>query len=394
MRSSPLAAPAVRTCTPAAIALLALSTAAHAQSFGNALSFDLDDQVTCVGDFNLTSFTIEAWIFVRDYGPAGYGGICAWGRQEDASYEIGVLGLNGKPEILVTLNLGKPGYRAFVQDGLFELNQWSHIAITYDQNFINFYRNGVFVNSIPLDVPIQPGGQNAVFALSNLFTGNDQHSDLAMDEFRIWNIARTEEEIRCSMSRTLPVPQAGLMAYYPFDESSGPITPDISGNGRDGLLGLTAADEINDPARVASTAPAECFNIVSQPDSLTQCSGGVAVLEFAVCGVEPLQFQWRKNGENIQDANLSVLTITNLNQDGAATYDCVVTSTCGQVTSDPATVSVCGADFDCSGFVDTDDFSAFVSAFEAGDEAADFDDSGFVDTDDFTAFVTSFEAGC
>ncbi|GMV26867.1 MAG: hypothetical protein AMXMBFR58_28980 [Phycisphaerae bacterium] len=54
----------------------------------------------------------------------------------------------------------------------------------------------------------------------------------------------------------------------------------------------------------------------------------------------------------------------------------------------------CPADFDGSGFADTDDFDAFVRAFEAGGDDADFDGSGFVDTDDFDAFVLAFEAGC
>lgn len=54
----------------------------------------------------------------------------------------------------------------------------------------------------------------------------------------------------------------------------------------------------------------------------------------------------------------------------------------------------CRADFDNTGFVDTDDFTAFVIAFEAGDETCDIDGTGFVDTDDFTAFVLSFEFGC
>lgn len=52
------------------------------------------------------------------------------------------------------------------------------------------------------------------------------------------------------------------------------------------------------------------------------------------------------------------------------------------------------ADFDASGFVDTDDYGAFVAAFNAGDWQADFDASGFVDTDDFDAFVLAFETGC
>lgn len=54
----------------------------------------------------------------------------------------------------------------------------------------------------------------------------------------------------------------------------------------------------------------------------------------------------------------------------------------------------CPSDFDTSGFVDTDDFDAFVRAFEAGDFTSDADRSGFVDTDDFDAFVRAFEAGC
>ncbi|MCK6476330.1 MAG: hypothetical protein L6Q35_05820 [Phycisphaerales bacterium] len=54
----------------------------------------------------------------------------------------------------------------------------------------------------------------------------------------------------------------------------------------------------------------------------------------------------------------------------------------------------CPADFDGSGFVDIEDYDAFVVAFEAGDDTADFDGSGFVDVEDFTAFVLAFEAGC
>ncbi|GMV25703.1 MAG: hypothetical protein AMXMBFR58_17340 [Phycisphaerae bacterium] len=56
--------------------------------------------------------------------------------------------------------------------------------------------------------------------------------------------------------------------------------------------------------------------------------------------------------------------------------------------------AACRSDFDGTGFVDTDDFTAFVLAFEAGDERCDIDGTGFVDTDDFTAFVLAFEFGC
>ncbi|MCG3122758.1 MAG: hypothetical protein GIKADHBN_01160 [Phycisphaerales bacterium] len=51
------------------------------------------------------------------------------------------------------------------------------------------------------------------------------------------------------------------------------------------------------------------------------------------------------------------------------------------------------ADFNGDGFIDLEDYTAFVIAFEAGDDSADFDGSGFVDTDDFDAFVVAFEQG-
>ncbi len=69
----------------------------------------------------------------------------------------------------------------------------------------------------------------------------------------------------------------------------------------------------------------------------------------------------------------------------------------GSMTMTEGTASVigrCTTDFDHSGFVDTDDFDAFVTAFIAGDVSTDMDCSGFVDTDDFDTFVVRFEAGC
>lgn len=78
----------------------------------------------------------------------------------------------------------------------------------------------------------------------------------------------------------------------------------------------------------------------------------------------------------------------------ARLYRCILSNGCASVASDAAPLSVCTADFDCTGFVDTEDFDAFVHAFEAGSEGADVDASGFVDTDDFDFFVLAFEAGC
>ncbi len=98
------------------------------------------------------------------------------------------------------------------------------------------------------------------------------------------------------------------------------------------------------------------------------------------------------------DSNLSLLwstNVTNVNIGGPAIGPDGTLVIVGNGTRMTAyRVNHCPADFDKSGFVDTDDFDAFVHAFEAGTDDADFDGSGFVDTDDFDAFVHAFEAGC
>lgn len=66
----------------------------------------------------------------------------------------------------------------------------------------------------------------------------------------------------------------------------------------------------------------------------------------------------------------------------------------GRAVADFTLSFACLADFDSSGFVDTDDYTEFVAAFDRGDPEADIDLTGFVDTDDFTAFVTAFIDAC
>ncbi|MDX2016871.1 MAG: hypothetical protein SFY95_04425 [Planctomycetota bacterium] len=80
----------------------------------------------------------------------------------------------------------------------------------------------------------------------------------------------------------------------------------------------------------------------------------------------------------------------------------------GSTASTPAVFSfstVIPADYDGSGFVDSDDFILFAEQFALGCDgpgspdpacvkSADYDTSGFIDSDDFILFVERFNAGC
>ena len=54
----------------------------------------------------------------------------------------------------------------------------------------------------------------------------------------------------------------------------------------------------------------------------------------------------------------------------------------------------CPADIDGNGFVNGDDFDAFVLEFELGTPAADFNNDCFTNGQDFDEFTARFELGC
>lgn len=99
-----------------------------------------------------------------------------------------------------------------------QLNKTYHIAMVYDGSTLKFYRDGYLMSQVA--------------ASGNLFQNNfptriGQYTGLGLenfegfiDEVRIWNVARTQAEIRANMYTSLPNPttQPGLQAYYRFDD--------------------------------------------------------------------------------------------------------------------------------------------------------------------------------
>jgi len=57
-----------------------------------------------------------------------------------------------------------------------------------------------------------------------------------LDEFRIWNVARTASEIADHYRLILSGEQAGLVAYYHFDDGSGMTALDSSGKHHDAVF--------------------------------------------------------------------------------------------------------------------------------------------------------------
>ncbi|MGA2296847.1 MAG: choice-of-anchor V domain-containing protein [FCB group bacterium] len=81
-------------------------------------------------------------------------------------------------------------------------------------------------------------------------------------------------------------------------------------------------------------------SINTQPQSLTKCTGQSAVFSVIASG-SGLNYQWKKNGNNIQNANSADYNIQSVSTNDSGAYECIVTGTCGSpITSSQVTLTV------------------------------------------------------
>jgi len=90
----------------------------------------------------------------------------------------------------------------------------------------------------------------------------------------------------------------------------------------------------------------ETARIDAQPASLAMVEGGEGLLSVEVSGLEPITFQWRKDGVAIEGATDAFLEVGPVELADGGTYDVVITNPCGDVISQPAVVDV---QRDCNG---------------------------------------------
>jgi hypothetical protein len=217
----------------------------------------VDDYVTFgeAPSLGLTTFTLETWFKPEgDFGQTastGVGGVSGYpliakGRGEsdrtnvDCNYFLGIRASDGVlvadfEDIELGTNIPVTG-RTSVEAG-----QWQHAAVTFDGSEWKLYLNG------NLEATRDAGG---------LLPRADsiQHASLAsalnsegtpagffqgfLDESRIWNVARSQEEIRASLDFEV-ASESGLLARFAMTEDSGStLTSTAAGNIAGDILGL------------------------------------------------------------------------------------------------------------------------------------------------------------
>ncbi len=202
------------------------------------LDFDgTNDYVDC-GSFDeiedTDSFTMESWININNWQNNNK----IMGVGSDIAIRCG-----GNGEIRSFIRNPENTY-GFAK-GAVDPNEWTHIAMVYNgaaensEDRLKLYINGnqekmLFSAPIPDNTPMS----DLPFTITGL--DNDNWSlKGGIDNVRIWSSALDEETIKNWMDKAPdndhPVFE-NLLAYYDFNENSGTVLTDQSGNGRDGIL--------------------------------------------------------------------------------------------------------------------------------------------------------------
>ena len=195
----------------------------YAGKYGKAVEFTGTGGITVpnANSLNLSLYTIEAWIYPTanpptntfapvinkyDY-PTGSGGYFLEYKSATGSCGVANASLAGHAEQVTNTNIWTCDVNANIP-----LNQWTHLAGTYDGTNISLYRDGQLVSTTIAPPMAAFAGTGSLVIGFSVF---DEPFVGKIDEVRIYNYARTQAEIQSDMNTPL-VTAPGTVAGITF----------------------------------------------------------------------------------------------------------------------------------------------------------------------------------
>lgn len=137
----------------------------------------------------------------------------------------------------------------------------THLALTFDGATMSLYINGALDVSAPFPYPgIDYGAQDVLVGGANACCGFLRRFDGTIDDVRLWDVAKSGEEIAASMNTEVAGPMPGLLGAWNFNCSD---FRDVSGNGHTataiGGVGFVPQDpNLNPPPPVFGDLNSDC----------------------------------------------------------------------------------------------------------------------------------------
>ncbi len=215
--------------------ILFITSGLTAQNF--ALYFDgTNDKVGVLDSPELnpnSALTLEAWINAETWATSIWAGtlVSKQGTSPDKGYGFTV-GENGRIEFNHSIN---EAWVPVNTGQILGLNTWYHLAGVYNGSSMKLYVNGILQSSIDVTGELTTA-EGVVMNFAENPTWNGRFFNGTIDEIRIWDIERSQQDIQDNMNIELSGTEAGLVGYWPMNEGSGSSIADASGNNNAGTM--------------------------------------------------------------------------------------------------------------------------------------------------------------
>lgn len=179
------------------------------------------------------ALTLEVWFKANSFAPNEMGVNSLLRKNVEAGQENFFLRfrtMGGKPTIELCCGSRIGILRAPYS---FEPGKWYHLAGTYDGDSAKIYVNGQSVGMQRLQGQIEIDDSALVIGRGDPLFSGGEYFDGALAAIRIWNVARSPEQILAGMIASLNGSEPGLVACWSFADGK---AKDLSGHGNDGEL--------------------------------------------------------------------------------------------------------------------------------------------------------------
>ncbi len=222
------------------VVLTGLISPGFAQDFTNAIELNGTTSYVHANDISdalngISELTLEVW--VKPFSLVEKNFVLTF-HETNANNKRNVIlfGITASGKLSLSYNEGIRDNDNYGEITTIPINTWTHLALTIaSDHSATAYINGQ--PEISTTIPVRPvtGGTFSIGqdwdypSISDVVHGQ-------LDEVRVWNVARTQQQIQDNMNTELEGTENGLVAYYKMYDGTGTQLTDNSGNGHTGTL--------------------------------------------------------------------------------------------------------------------------------------------------------------
>lgn len=189
---------------------------------------------------NLQTWTYESWVNIRGINTDDGSTFVAKATPTTGEKYFG-LHYDNTSRLRCMFERSGGGSSTFLSNEQLAYNKWYHVACACDYSQSQDCR--MYINGTETTYSSSSSFTSAPSndAAANMYVGARNAGESAMggfmDEVRVWNTARTAEQIRADMSRSVsPSANSNLVAYLPLNEGTGSSAFDETSNNNDGTI--------------------------------------------------------------------------------------------------------------------------------------------------------------